>query len=88
MKKNNFKRNNKENWDFEMTQIEDFFTKELVETLSQNSIKNDKIKIIDPKKFITNHIAFVKANRGKQTFRPYLDRLIICKLEIQNRDSK
>ena len=78
------------NWDSEIKELEDFF-KSI--KLPKVPIKLNKSETIENcKEFITNHLATVKANNGKRTFEPYLNRLseiktILKKLEpktIQN----
>ena len=70
------------NWDSEIKELEDFFKSiklpdEPIKLNSSATIKNNK-------DFITNHLATVKANNGRKTFEPYLNRLKSLKYKLQN----
>tara|TARA_B110001469_G_C9583687_1_gene289513 strand:+ start:57 stop:869 length:813 start_codon:yes stop_codon:yes gene_type:complete len=70
------------NWDSEIKELEDFFKSiklpdEPIKLNSSATIKNNK-------DFITNHLVTVKANNGRKTFEPYLNRLKSLKYKLQN----
>jgi hypothetical protein len=60
------------NWTDELTELNNFFDSvELPETIELNGWE----KIIDPKKFVTNHLSLCWYNNGDSSALPYLDRL-------------
>jgi len=62
-----------ENWDQTIAELEQFFK---TVTLPNQPIKlNQYSTITDISKFITSHLAAIKANNGNRTFLPYLKRL-------------
>ena len=70
------------NWDTEIQEIENYFKsvklpKEPIKLNKSETIKNCK-------EFIKNHLATVKANNGRKTFEPYLNRLKSLKYKLQN----
>jgi hypothetical protein len=62
-----------QNWDNEIKELENYYS---VINLPTQPVKlNDCSTILDCSYFIKNHLATVKANNGKKTFLPYLNRL-------------
>ena len=62
-----------ESWEQDIAELENYFTGI---TLTTQPLKlNAYSTIIDCSRFIENHFATVKANNGKRTFLPYLNRL-------------
>lgn len=60
-------------WEKEISELEAFFN---TASIPNQSIKLDKyVMITDAVKFIDNHLNTLKANNGKRTFLPYLNRL-------------
>jgi len=62
-----------ENWDQEIIELELYFKSIVLPT--QHLKLNTGPTILNVSKFIEGHLNFVKANNGKQTFLPYLNRL-------------
>lgn len=62
-----------ENWEKEITELENYFT--VITPLTQYIKLNECSTITNYSKFIESHFANVKANNGKRTFLPYLHRL-------------
>lgn len=70
-----------ENWDTEINELESFFSNAQFEN---DSITLDKCsKILDVKKFLTQHLAVVQSNKGSRVFRPYLDRLKLLQSNLK-----
>ena len=61
------------NWNNEISELETYFV--AVEPPTQPVKLNEYSTIIDCSLFIETHLATVKANNGKETFLPYLNRL-------------
>jgi hypothetical protein len=76
-----------EDWSDVIKDLEDFFSKT---KLPKDQLKlNNFSTILDCSKFIESHLCIVKANNGKNTFVPYLDRLIELKNHLlQNYPAK
>ena len=71
-----------ESWDNDIKELEQFFSKT---PLPEHPIKFDRCTtIINLSKFIDSHLDIVRAQNGKPTYRPYLDRLLIFKELIKN----
>lgn len=66
--------NPKESWPVE--ELESFFSSALI---PEEVLLNKYATILNPKSYIKEHLATVKANNGKATFKPYLERLIQLK---------
>ena len=62
-----------DNWSNEIKELEAFFAR--IKLPTEPILMNSHSTIIDISLFIKNHIATVKTNNGKQSFKPYLDRL-------------
>jgi hypothetical protein len=62
-----------ENWEQDITELENYFAS--IELPTQPIRLNENSTITNCSKFIQSHFACVKANNGKRTFLPYLDRL-------------
>ena len=62
-----------ESWEQDITELENYFAG--IEIPTQTVKLNTCSTITDCSLFIENHFASVKANNGKQTFLPYLNRL-------------
>lgn len=72
----------KEKWTEEINELERFFQKY---NLPENQVRlSDCTVINDVKFFIKSHLSVVKANDGKRTFKPYLNRLRYLKEKIEN----
>lgn len=68
-------------WDIQS--LEAFFVER---ELPAHPIKLDQCTtIIDVPKFLRSHLAVVKANNGKRTFRPYLDRIVALKRVLNDK---
>lgn len=76
-----------EDWTDEIKDLEDFFSKT---ELPKGKLKiNNFSTILDCSKFVDSHLCIVKTNNGKNTFKPYLDRLIELKIHLlQNYTNK
>ena len=62
-----------ENWELDITELENYFTGI---TLPAQSLKlNQCSTIISVSLFLESHFAIIKANNGKRTFLPYLHRI-------------
>jgi hypothetical protein len=71
-----------ESWEQEISELEKFFA---TVTLPASPIKlNPHSTIIDCFKFVQSHLATVRANNGKPTFKPYLNRLKELKSVLNN----
>jgi hypothetical protein len=71
-----------ESWEQEIAELENYFTNI---TLPTHPIKLNKCSTItNCSLFIENHFATVKANNGKRTFLPYLNRLHNLKAILNN----
>ncbi|MDQ3049371.1 MAG: DUF6371 domain-containing protein [Bacteroidota bacterium] len=71
-----------ESWEQDITELENYFTGIALPT---QPLKLNQFSIItDCSGFIESHFATVKANNGKSTFKPYLERL----QELKNRLTK
>jgi hypothetical protein len=74
-----------ENWDRQMTELEDYF---ISISRTPASVKlNNHTTITNVPHFIQSHLAVVRANNGNKTFEPYLARLYALK-ETQIKWSK
>lgn len=62
-----------ESWNKEITELEDFFTG--IKLPDEPLKLNPYSTIVNLPVFIESHLTIVKANNGKQTFLPYLNRL-------------
>ena len=71
----------RENWEQEITKLEMFFAGISIQApiIHLNAFS----KILNCSQFIENHLATVKANNGKHTFLPYLNRLQELKRVLQ-----
>lgn len=72
----------KSDWLMEILELETFFQN--IENPSSNIKLNQCTLIVDFNKFITSHIAILKANNGNITFLPFLERLRELKNIIEN----
>lgn len=72
---------NKELWDKEIEELEAFFASI---TIPKTPVKlnNHYANILDVPKFISVHLFYVKKYNGQKIFRPYLDRLIQLKNQL------
>ena len=71
-----------ENWDQAIAELERYFS---TATLPTVPVKLNACQTItDISKFIAGHLATVKANNGKRTFLPYLERLQELKQILSN----
>jgi hypothetical protein len=62
-----------ENWERDITELEDYFEKT---TMPANTFKLNQCSMItDCTLFVKSHISIIKANNGKKTFISYLNRL-------------
>lgn len=63
-------------------ELEEYFLKT---PIPEGPIKlSNSINILDPKTFIQNHLATIKENNGKETFKSYFDRLVSLKNFLSN----
>ena len=62
-----------QNWNSDIAELENYFAS--IELPTQPVKLNDRSTITDCSLFIESHFATVKANNGKRTFLPYLNRL-------------
>lgn len=62
-----------ENWEQDIKELEKYFTE--ITLLTQPVKLNQCSTITDVSKYIESHFSIVKANNGKRTFLPYLNRL-------------
>ena len=67
------KKEQPQNWNIEIAELETYFAK--IEPPTQPIKLNQCSTITDYSLFIESHFAIVKANNGKETFLPYLNRL-------------
>lgn len=71
-----------QNWSNDIAELENYFAS--IELPTQPIMLNQCSKIIDCSEFIESHFATVKANNGKRTFLPYLNRLQELKQVLSN----
>lgn len=72
-----------EKWDEHIHKLEEFFEKT---EIPAGPIRVTKYAVIfDVGKFVSSHMSIVKANNGKYTFIPYLQRLMWVKKLIENK---
>ena len=62
------------NWNKEINELETFFNS--TELTTNKIILNQSTIIIDVSKFVTSHLAIVKANNGKRKFLPCLIQIV------------
>ncbi len=72
------------NWDSEIEMLDSFFKKTKMPTDKVEIHKGNIIR--DCSNFIENHLITVKANNGKKTFEPYIDRLKELKYKLSKID--
>jgi hypothetical protein len=71
-----------EKWDEQIKTLEEFF--ETAE-IPKGPIRVTSYAVVtDMSKLISSHLSIVKANNGKYTFKPYLQRLMWVKRLIEN----
>ena len=61
------------NWNIEISELENYFEK--IEFPTRPIQLNQCSTIIDCSLFVKNHLETIKANNGKKTYLPYLNRL-------------
>ena len=71
-----------QSWEQEITDLENYFSS--IELPTHPIMLNQCSKIRDCSEFIESHFATVKANNGKRTFLPYLNRLQELKQVLSN----
>lgn len=69
-----------ENWDDEIKSLKIYFKQRQI-PIDEIQLNNEKI--IDASKFFNSHLKIVVANNGNKTFKPYLQRLLSFKTELQ-----
>ncbi len=67
------KKSTTQNWDQEISELEQFFND--IPPIDSIVNLNQYTKIIDVKKFINSHLTIVKAQNGNPCYRPYLESL-------------
>jgi hypothetical protein len=82
LSKHDFRPQPKQNWTFEISELETYFA--AVELPSQPVRLNQCSIITNVPQFIESHLSTVKANNGRSIYLPYLHRLQTLKQIIEN----